>query len=512
MYKLFSRVKAPLRARRVDRGVGSVIQLHRTSGSLCQETESKNLRVQMPTFNFTPETYQCMSKEKLLKIRKLNCNAMTMKVTNYKKPLFIHHGFMQWLWDVDGSRYLDMYAGIATVSQGHCHPKVTKAAQEQLQRLWHTSAIYVHPPIQEYVEKLVSHLPEPLNVVYLTNSGSEANDLALLMARLHTGNFDAITLRGSYHGGSPLTMGLTSNTVYKYPVPSSPGCYNTMCPDVFRGLWGGSHCRDSPVQTIRECSCPPDQCHANERYLEQLEEVFITSVPSRIAAFFAEPIQGLGGIVQYPKNFLKEAYKLVREKGGLCIADEVQTGFGRTGSHFWGFQSHDVVPDIVTMAKGIANGFPMGAVVTSEEIAHSFAKGLHFNTFGGNPLACSIASAVLDTIKEERIQENCAVVGTHLLKELAKLRDKYEIIGDVRGKGLHIGVEMVTDKASRDPLPPEAMSHIMEDTKDMGVLVGRGGIYGQTFRIQPPMCITKEDADFFLAVFDQALNNYMERR
>ncbi|GAA6069543.1 alanine--glyoxylate aminotransferase 2, mitochondrial, partial [Tachysurus ichikawai] len=138
------------------------------------------------------------------------------------------------------------------------------------------------------------------------------------------------------------------------------------------------------------------QCHANERYLEQLEEVFRTSVPSRIAAFFAEPIQGLGGIVQYPKNFLKEAYKLVREKGGICIADEVQTGFGRTGSHFWGFQSHDVVPDIVTMAKGMANGFPMGAVVTSEEISRSFAKGLHFNTFGGNPLACSIASAVLD--------------------------------------------------------------------------------------------------------------------
>ncbi|KAK3524284.1 hypothetical protein QTP70_027008 [Hemibagrus guttatus] len=270
-----------------------------------------------------------------------------------------------------------------------------------------------------------------------------------------------------------------------------------------------------------------DQCHANERYVQQLEEVFSTSVPNRIASFFAEPIQvstakhanssnsvsiGAGGTVQYPKNFLKEAYKLVREKGGVCIADEVQTGFGRTGSHFWGFQAHDVVPDIVTMAKGIANGFPMGAVVTSEEIARSFAKGLHFNTFGGNPLACSIGSAVLDTIKEERIQENCAVVGTHLLKELAKLRDKYEILGDVRGKGLHIGVEMVTDKASRDPLPPEAMTQIMEDTKDMGVLIGKGGIYGQTFRIQPPMCITTEDADFFVTVFDQALHNYTERR
>ncbi|XP_060790941.1 alanine--glyoxylate aminotransferase 2, mitochondrial [Neoarius graeffei] len=513
MYKVFSRVKTPQWARRRSgHAGGSVLQLHRPTDRLCQEAAMKELRVQMPSCNVTPETYQGMSKERMLEIRKMNCNGMTMKVTYYKKPLFIHQGFMQWLWDVDGSRYLDMFAGIATISLGHCHPNVTKAAHEQLQHLWHTSAIYVYPQIQEYTEKLVSHLPEPLKVVYLINSGSEANDLALLMARLHTGNFDAITLRGSYHGGSPLAMGLTSNTVYKYPVASSLGCYNTMCPDVFRGPWGGKHCRDSPVQTIRECSCSPDQCRANDRYIEQLKEVFSTSVPDRIAAFFAEPIQGLGGIVQYPKNFLKDAYKLVREKGGVCIADEVQTGFGRTGSHLWGFQAHDVVPDIVTLAKGIANGFPMGAVVTSEEIARPFANGLHFNTFGGNPLACSIASAVLDTIKEEQIQENCAAVGTHLLKELSKLREKYEIVGDVRGKGLHIGVEMVKDKASRDPLPVEAMIEIMEDTKDMGVLIGRGGIYGQTFRIQPPMCVSKDDADFFLAVFDQALHNYTERR
>ncbi|XP_053505086.1 alanine--glyoxylate aminotransferase 2, mitochondrial [Ictalurus furcatus] len=512
MYKMFAPVKAPWWARRAGHGVGSVLQLQRQSGALCQEAVMKNLRVQMPSCNFTPETYQGMSKERMLEIRKLNCNAMTMKVTYYKKPLFIHQGFMQWLWDVDGSRYLDMFAGVATVSLGHCHPKVTKAAQEQLQRLCHTSAIYVYPEIQEYAEKLVSHLPEPLKVVYMTNSGSEANDLALLMARLHTGNFDAITLRNSYHGGSPQAMGLTSNTVYKYSVASGLGCYNTMCPDVFRGPWGGSHCRDSPIQTVRDCSCSHDQCQANGRYIEQLKDVLATSVHNRIAAFFAEPIQGLGGTIQYPKNFLKEAYKLVREKGGICIADEVQTGFGRTGSHFWAFQAHDVVPDIVTMAKGIANGFPMAAVVTSEEIARTFAKGLHFNTFGGNPLACSIASTVLDTIKEERLQENCAVVGTHLLNELAKLRDKYEIVGDVRGKGLHVGVEMVKDKESRDPLPSDAMIKILEDTKDMGVLIGRGGIYGQTFRIQPPMCITKDDADFFLAVFDQALHNYTERR
>uniref|UniRef100_I3JLI4 Alanine--glyoxylate aminotransferase 2, mitochondrial n=1 Tax=Oreochromis niloticus TaxID=8128 RepID=I3JLI4_ORENI len=387
-----------------------------------------------------------MSKDRMIEIRRQNCNPMTMKVTYYKKPVFIHQGYMQWLWDVDGRRYLDLFAGVATVSVGHCHPKVTAAAEQQLKKLWHTTNIYVYPTLHEYCEKLASHFPDPLKVIYLTNSGSEANDLAILMARLHTGNYDIISLRGSYHGGSPQTIGLTSNAAYKYPVASGFGCTNTMCPDVFRGPWGGSHCRDSPVQTIRECTCAQGHCMANQQYIAQLKETFATSVPNKIAAFFGEPIQGVGGAVQYPKNYLKEAYKLVREQGGICVADEVQTGFGRTGSHFWGFQGHDVIPDMVTMAKGIGNGFPMGAVVTTPEIAASFSKGLHFNTFGGNPLACAVASSVLDTIREDDTQQNSLRVGTYLITELAKLRDKYEIIGDVRGKGLQIGVEMVRDK------------------------------------------------------------------
>ncbi|XP_030625918.1 alanine--glyoxylate aminotransferase 2, mitochondrial isoform X1 [Chanos chanos] len=515
MYNSFTLSNSHVLVRRAQpwNALKFMAKFHRPSGALLQKSAVKYPPPdlpEMPPCYFKPEPYQNMSKDQMLEIRKRNCNPMTMKVTYYKRPVFINQGYMQWLWDVDGRRYLDMFAGVATVSVGHCHPKVTEAAERQLRRLWHTTSIYVYPQIQEYAEKLASLMPDPLKVVYLTNSGSEANDLAMMMARLHTGNFDIITLRGSYHGGSPQTLGLTANSAYKYPTPSGLGCHNTMCPDVFRGPWGGSHCRDSPVQTIRNCSCSPGHCEANDKYIGQLKEVFATSVPSRIAAFFGEPIQGVGGAVQYPKNYLKETYKLVRERGGICIADEVQTGFGRTGSHFWGFQGHDVIPDMVTMAKGIANGFPMGALVTTPEIASSFAKGVHFNTFGGNPVACAIASSVLDTIKEDRTQEKSAEVGTYLLIELAKLRDKYEIIGDVRGKGLQIGVEMVKDKASKDPLPPEAMSQIFEDTKDMGVLIGKGGIYGQTFRIKPPMCITKEDADFFLAVFDKAVKNYME--
>ncbi|XP_068191195.1 alanine--glyoxylate aminotransferase 2, mitochondrial-like [Antennarius striatus] len=483
--------------------------------SVCQESALKYSSTDiplMPPCSFQPAEYQGMSKERLMEIRRRNCNPVTMKVTYYQRPVFIHQGFMQWLWDVDGRRYLDLFAGCVSVSVGHCHPKVTAAAEQQLKTLWHTTNIYVHPPLQEYCEKLASHLPDPLKVIYLTNSGSEANDLAMLMARLHTGNYDIITFRGSYHGGSPQAIGLTSNVAYKYPIANGLGCTNTMCPDVFRGPWGGSHCRDSPVQTIRECTCTPGRCEANDHYIAQLKETFQTSVPSRIAAFFTEPIQGVGGAVQYPKNYLKEAYKLVRERGGVCIADEVQTGFGRTGSHFWGFQGHDVLPDVVTMAKGIGNGFPMGAVVTTPEIAASLSKGVHFTTFGGNPVACAIASSVLDAIREDDTQRTSQEVGTYLMTELAKLRDKYDIIGDVRGKGLQIGVEMVKDKASREPLPPEGVAEIFEDVKDMGVLMGKGGLYGQTFRIKPPMCITMKDADFFVAVFNRSVHNYLERR
>uniref|UniRef100_A0A8C7YRV3 Alanine--glyoxylate aminotransferase 2, mitochondrial n=1 Tax=Oryzias sinensis TaxID=183150 RepID=A0A8C7YRV3_9TELE len=466
----------------------SLGKLH-LSGALCQKEDYKYTIPdipEMPSCSFNPEEYKGMSKERMLDIRRQNCNPMTPKVTYYKRPVFIHQGYMQWLWDVDGRRYLDLFAGVATVSVGHCHPKVLTAAEQQLKKLWHTTNIYIYPTLHEYCEKLASYLPDPLKVIYLTNSGSEANDLAMLMARLHTGNYDIITFRGSYHGGGPQTLGLTSNAAYKYPVASGLGCTNTMCPDVFRGPWGGSHCRDSPVQTIRDCSCAQGHCKANELYIEQLRETLATSVPTRIAGFFAEPIQGVGGAVQYPRDFLKEAYRLVRERGGICIADEVQTGFGRTGSHFWGFQGHDVIPDMVTMAKGIGNGFPMGAVVTTPEIAASFARGVHFNTFGGNPVACAMASSVLDTIQEDKMQKVSLDVGTYLLKELAKLRDKYEIIGDVRGKGLMIGVEMVTDKTSRTPLPSGEMSEIFEDVKDMGVLIGKGGLYGQVTALNTP--------------------------
>ncbi|CAK6444120.1 unnamed protein product [Pipistrellus nathusii] len=464
----------------------------------------------MPPCDFTPEKYQSMPYSRVLEVYREH---LSCELVYFPDPLLLHQGHMQWLFDHEGNRYLDFFSGIVTVSVGHCHPKVNAVAQKQLSRLWHTSNLFFHPPIHEYAEQLSALLPDPLKVIFFMNSGSEANDLAMLMARAHSTNTDIISFRGAYHGCSPYTIGLSNVGQFKMKLPSGEGCQSTMCPDVFRGPWGGSHCRDSPVQTIRKCSCAPDCCQAKDQYIEQFKDTLSTCVGKSIAGFFAEPIQGVNGVVQYPKGFLKEAFQLVQERGGVCIADEVQTGFGRLGSHFWGFQTHGVLPDIVTMAKGIGNGFPMAAVVTTPEIAKSLAKSvLHFNTFGGNPMACAIASAVLEVIKEEKLQENSLEVGTYLLLKLAELRDEFEIIGDVRGKGLMVGIEMVKDKASRQPLPREEVNQIHEGCRRMGLIIGRGGLFSQTFRIAPSLCVTKPEVDFAVDVFRAAVSQHMERR
>lgn len=408
-----------------------------------------------------------------------------------------------------------MFGGIVTVSVGHCHPRVNQALHKQIDRLWHTTNIYMHPTVHEYAAKLVETLPDNLKVVYFVNSGSEANDLAMFMARLYTGNNDILSFRNAYHGMSPYTMGLTAHSTWKFSVPTGNGIHHVMNPDVYRGLWGTVGCRDCPVlpQGAEACAEGEGECGiAVENYMEQLEEVVRYSLPKgkSIAGFFAESIQGVGGTVQYPKGYLKRAFGRVRELGGLCISDEVQTGFGRTGDHFWGFQGHGVVPDIVTMAKGIGNGFPLAAVVTTPEIAATMGQALHFNTFGGNPMAGAVGLAVLETMMEEKTMENSKEVGTYLLQNLVKLVDRYRIVGDVRGKGLMIGIEMVEDKETKKPLRAEAMMNIWERTKNAGVLIGKGGYYGTVFRLKPPMCITKEDADLTVAVLEEAISQVQQ--
>ncbi|XP_072113578.1 alanine--glyoxylate aminotransferase 2, mitochondrial isoform X2 [Mobula birostris] len=481
-------------------------------GGLAGQRGKAQCAPQLPACDIEPQKYQGRSQQEHLSLRRSHLSPFTLSY--YHSPLLLHHGYMQWLWDADGRRYLDFYGGIVTVIVGHCHPKVTAAAQQQLGHLWHTSNVYMHPGIGPYMEKLCSTLPPPLQVVFLVNSGSEANDLAMLLARIHTGNHSIITLRGSYHGGTQATMGLTSISSWKFNVAAASGCAPVMCPDVYRGLWGGSKCRDSPVQTTRSCNCHSDtgECQAREAYLSEFRELLLSAAPLRLAGFIAEPIQGVNGVVQYPRGFLSEAANIVRARGGLYISDEVQTGFGRLGSHFWGFQSLGVTPDIITTAKGIANGFPMGAVVTTPDIAACMGEALSFNTFGGGPLACAIGSAVLQVIDEEGLMQNAEARGTDLMLQLSDLRKEFEVVGDVRGKGLMVGLELVRSKESREPLPPTDMRRIWEDCKEMGLLLGIGGIFGQTFRLKPPMCISQEDVDFAVAVLRLALQRHTLRK
>uniref|UniRef100_V9KPN0 Alanine--glyoxylate aminotransferase 2, mitochondrial n=1 Tax=Callorhinchus milii TaxID=7868 RepID=V9KPN0_CALMI len=499
-----------LRLGSVWRSVAAVPRGHIRSAGIAPVHTEVPEAPDLPPCDVTPEPYQGLAYEQVLAIRREQLRHLGL--TFYREPLLMYRGHRQWLWAADGSRFLDFFGGIVTVSVGHSHPRVLEAMRRQTETLAHTTSIYMTSAVHQYVQRLSRLFPQPLSVVFLVNSGSEANDLAMLLARVHTGNFDLITLRGGYHGGVSSTMGLTSIGSWKFNVAHGFGCHATMCPDVYRGPWGGSHCRDSPIQALRQCTCPPGGCEAGDRYVEDLRDVLQCSVSKHLAAIIAEPIQGVGGVVQYPRGFLQAASELVRERGGLYISDEVQTGFGRLGSHYWGFQAHGVTPDIVTMAKGIGNGFPMAAVVTTPEVAESFSEALHFNTFGGNPVAGAVGTAVLDVIEDEGLQMNSECLGKRMMEGLAVLRDQYEIVGDVRGKGLMIGMEMVRDKGRREPLVMAEVNEIWEDCRQMGLLVGKGGLYNQTFRITPPMCITEADVDFALSVFHVALHRHSVRK
>jgi len=450
-----------------------------------------------------------LSTDELKRIRSTNLHVSVNKATHFRNPVVVRNASMQWIYDTSGKKYLDMFGGIVTVGVGHCHPKVNDALISQAQKLWHTTNIYLNEPIHQYAEKLASTLPGDLKAVYLVNSGSEANDLALLMARVHSGNYDVIALRNSYHGMSPNTMGLTGHSTWKQNSPHYFGIHHAMNPDAYKGIWAGV--RDSVVQPdrVKETDVSKDSCPSADNYVAQLEEILTYSLPQKkVAGFFIESIQGVGGVVQYPKGYVKKSFDLIRANGGICISDEVQTGFGRTGDSMWCFESHGVIPDVVTMAKSIGNGFPMAAVVTTPKIAQSLANASHFNTFGGNPLASSVGKAVLEVIEEEKLQENCKKVGTYLLTELKKFRDEFSIVGDIRGKGLMLGIEVVESKETRKTLPAEKILNIFEDLKDAGVLVGRGGFYNNTFRLAPPMCFSKEDADFALPILHKVFKKH----
>src|SRR3954465_9029168 len=439
--------------------------------------------IALPPTSHQPSPYTGPSAEQVLALRKQYLSPGIFLY--YKKPIMLVEGRLQYVWDDTGKRYLDGLGGIVTVSVGHCHPHGVAAATKQNETLQHSTTIYLHPNIALYAEKLASKMPGDLKVCYFVNSGSEANDLALLIARAYTGNYDMIALRNAYHGGNASGMGLTAHSTWKFNVPHSFGVHHAITPDPYRGPYGR------------------DDADAGKKYAADVKNLIDYATPGKVAGFIAESIQGVGGCVVFPDGYLKHVYEHVRAAGGVCIADEVQAGFGRCGSHYWGFETQDVLPDIVCMAKGIGNGAPLGAVVTTPEIAQALAQRIHFNTFGGNPVVCGQGMAVLDVIDREKLQQNSLNIGNHLLGGLNRLKEKHNLIGDVRGKGLLLGIELVRDRATKEPAKAEC-AEVLERCKDMGLLLGKGGLQGQTIRFSPPMNITKADADFILDVLDQA--------
>lgn len=440
--------------------------------------------IPLPPTSHQPVPYRGPSADQVLAQRKQYLSPGIFLY--YKKPIMMVEGSMQYVWDETGKRYLDGLAGIVTISVGHCHPHVVAAANRQNEILQHSTTIYLNPNVGAYAEKLAAKLPGELKVCYFVNSGSEANDLALLMARVHTGNYDVIGLRNAYHGGNASGMSATAHSTWKFNVPHSFGVHHAVAPYPYRGQFG----YDDP--------------EAGRKYADDVKSLIDYATPGKVAAFIAESIQGVGGFVVFPDGYLKHAYAHVRAAGGVCIADEVQTGFGRTGTHFWGFETQGVIPDIVTMAKGIGNGAPLGAVVTTPQIAASVAQRTHFNTFGGNPVVSAIGAAVLEVIEKEKLQENALRQGEKILAGLQKLKEKHPAIGDVRGKGLMLGIEFVKDRKTKEP-GREICAQVVENARELGLLLGKGGLWGQTIRFAPPMCITSADADFILAVLDESI-------
>jgi alanine-glyoxylate transaminase/(R)-3-amino-2-methylpropionate-pyruvate transaminase len=443
-------------------------------------------RIEMPPTDHRPRPYTGPSRDEVLAMRRQFMNPAIFTI--YREPIMIVEGHMQYVWDETGRRYLDMFAGIATVSCGHCHPTVMKRVQEQMATLPHGTTIYLHPNVAQLAKKLASKMPPGLEVTYFTSTGSEANDLAITMARLATGNTDVIALRNAYHGGSPAAMGLTSLHTWKYPAGGEGRVHHAVNPDPYRSPFSGS---------------PEDIA---TKSVDDIRGIIRYSTTGKVAAFISEPIQGLGGVTSAARNYLSEAYAVIRAHGGLCIADEVQTGFGRTGENYWGFQNFGVLPDFVTMAKGIGNGAPLAAVTTRLDIAKALTQRMHFTTYGGNPVSTAAGLAVLDVIDAEGLQENAHVVGGRLKSGLERLMRSHTLIGDVRGMGLMLGVELVRDRTTKEPAKNETLD-VLEAAREAGVLIGKGGLDGNVLRIKPPMCITKADVDFALDVFDRALSS-----
>jgi len=408
-------------------------------------------------------------------------------VTNYfKQPLVADHASMQYLWDLEGRKYLDFFGGIVTIGVGHCNPKVTSKIKAQVDKLQHTSTVFPNEAIVNLAEKLAEITPGKLQKSFFSNSGTEANEAAILLARMASDTYDIVALRHGYAGASTLAKGVTAQAAWRKGGVINVGVSHAI----------NAYCYRCPLHlTYPDCgvACAND-----------VENLIQTGTRGSIAAFIAEPIQGVGGFITPPPEYFKIVYKIVKNYGGLYISDEVQTGFGRTGKKWFGIEQWEVTPDIITCAKSMGNGVPVGATITTSELADKF-QGLTISTFGGNPVTSVAARAVIEVIEEDNLRENTHVVGGYFRKRLEELKEKHPIIGDVRGMGMMQGIELVKDRKTKEPAA-EATGQLLERARENGLLIGKGGLYGNVIRMAPPMNISKADVDEGIRMLDKSLS------
>ena len=403
----------------------------------------------------------------------------------FKEPMVVSHAKNQYVWDADGNQYLDFFGGIVTVSVGHCNDQVNAKLHKQLDTLQHVSTVFANEPQAALAKKVAAITPGgKLTKSFFTNSGTEANETAILTARCYTGHSEIVALRHSYHGRSAMAMTLSGQGAWRLG-PSQAGivhAHNAYC---YRCPFG-----------LEYPSC-------DVRCAQDMEELIRTTTTGRIAGFIGEPIQGVGGFVTPPKEYFQIVEKIVRNHGGVFISDEVQTGWGRTGGKWFGIEHWGVTPDILTSAKGLGNGAPIGLTVARPEVADA-VKGLTISTFGGNPVTTTAAKAVIDYIEEQNLAANCADTGAYLRGHLEELKARHPLIGDVRGMGLMQALELVEDRKTKAPATAQT-AMVMEAARENRLLIGKGGMFGNVIRLSPPMNITRSDVDQFIGLLDRSL-------
>ncbi len=408
--------------------------------------------------------------------------ASLTRFTPFRDPIVFRRGQGQYLWDTDGRKYTDLLGMNVCISVGHSHPRVVAAATAQAQELTHCTTMFYHPTPAHLAEELAATMPQGHDwVVHLTNSGSEAIDLAMTMARTYTGNLDLLALRTGYHGPTAAAQSITGISGWRHP--GMPGNVAFVPePNQYRGIFGAS----------------------TQPYLDEIDRTIATATSGKVAGIFVESVQGYGGIIEMPPGYMSGAAARVRAAGGLYIADEVQSGFGRTGENFWGFEADGVVPDIIVMAKGLGNGFPIGAVVAKKHIAEPMAEKFMFHTYGANPTSAAAARAVLAVMRDEGLQDNARIVGAKLLERLHDLKDKHKAIGDVRGNGLMLAMEFVKDRESKTP-DKDMTTEVFEACRTQGIILSKSGPFQQCLRMVPPLCLSQEDVDQVSTGLDHAL-------